>query len=241
MIRLFAATAALMLAATPVIAEDAPTTATAASKTAADAVTKPDPSSPAKSLMSTVKKDIATPAQPPAKEFTYKPKESDVVTGKEDAPVVIVEYASLSCPHCAHFFANVLPSLTAKYIDTGKVKMVYRNYPLNDPALKAAELVQCAPPERRHAFIKVLFATQMKWAYDISSYRDALGNIAVLGGMDRLKFESCMTSKPVEKIVLEVAKEANDDYHVNSTPTFYIDGAPLKGDLDVALGQQNGR
>ena len=157
-----------------------------------------------------------------------------MVTGKADAPVTIVEYASLSCPHCADFYVHTLPELTKKYIDTGKVKLVYRDYPLNEPALKGAELVQCADPDRREAYVKVLFTTQLKWAYD-AGYRDALSNIAVLGGMDRLQFEACMNNKAVEKIVLNVAKEAQDDYRVTSTPTFFINGElEYKGDHDVA-------
>jgi len=171
--------------------------------------------------------------QTPPKPFVYAPKNTDVVTGKGDVPVTIVEYASLSCPHCSHFFLHVLPDITAKYIDAGKAKLVYRDFPLNDPALKAAELVQCADPSQRHAFVKVLFSTQMKWAYD-SSYREALSNIAVLGGIDRLKFESCMNNKSIEKAILNVAKEASDDYHINSTPTFYINGTEYKGDRDTA-------
>lgn len=174
----------------------------------------------------------ASPASPPAKPFVYTPKESDIVTGKEDAPVTIVEYASLSCPHCSHFFLHSLPELAQKYIDSGKVRLVYRNYPLNDPALKAAELVECAEPDSRQAFVKVLFSTQTKWAYD-NNFREALANIAVIGGIDRLKFESCMNNKSIEKIVLDVAKEASDDYKVNSTPTFYINGAAYKGDHDA--------
>lgn len=171
-------------------------------------------------------------AAPESKPFVYRPKMSDVVIGKAEAPVTMVEYASLSCPHCSHFYTTVLPQLTNKYIDSGKVKLIYRNYPLNDPALKAAELVQCAEPDRREAFVKVLFTTQTKWAYDMVGYRDALGNIAVLGGFDRLQFEACMNNKDIEKTILDVAKEAADDYHVTSTPTFYINGVEARGDHD---------
>ncbi len=182
--------------------------------------------------------DAAPQAQPapvpetPAKPFVYTPKATDIVMGKDTAPVVMVEYASLSCPHCGHFYNTVLPDLTTKYIDTGKVKLVYRDYPLNAPALKAAELVQCADPDRRHVFLKVLFNTQEKWAYD-ANYKDVLANVAALGGIDKAKFEACMKDAVIEKAILASAKEAQDDYKVQSTPTFFINGKPSQGNHDV--------
>jgi protein-disulfide isomerase len=189
-------------------------------------------SAPSKDASSTsAVSKAATPDTLPVKPLIYTPKDSDIVSGKDSAPVTIVEYASLSCPHCSHFFLKELPALTTKYIDTGKMRLVFRNYPLNDPALKAAELVQCAPADSRHAFIKVLFDTQLKWAYD-ANYRDALSNVAMLGGIDRLKFESCMNNKAIEKTIIAVAKEAADVYHVNSTPSFFINGTPYKGTYD---------
>jgi protein-disulfide isomerase len=241
MIRSLTAAAIVFLTAIPALAEDAAAPAAApapaATESPAPAATSSSPpatqSSASKSSGAFVPNPSAKPDQPPAKPFIYRPKVSDVVDGKEDAPVTIVEYASLSCPHCAHFFKDVLPELTAKYLNTGKAKLVFRSYPLNDPALKGAELVQCAPPEKRPAFIRVLFTQQMKWAYD-ANYREALGNFAVFGGIDRLKFESCMNDKAIEKIVLDVAKEAQDDYRVNSTPTFFVNGKVERGMHDVA-------
>ncbi len=175
----------------------------------------------------------ASESATPAKPFVYKPNEYDVVEGKDSAPVTVVEYASLSCPHCAHFYTQAFPALKTKYIDTGKVKFVYRNYPLNDPALKGAQLVACADPDRRHAFLKVLFTTQQKWAYD-AGYRKNLSDIAVLGGIDRLAFESCMNDRALEKKITAIAKEAADDYKVNSTPNFFINQNMYKGDHDAA-------
>ncbi len=165
------------------------------------------------------------------KPFIYTPKPSDVVIGKKDVPVVIVEYASLSCPHCGHFYTNVLPDLTKKYIDSGKAKLVYRDYPLNAPAMSAAKLVQCADPDRRHAFIKVLFTTQQKWVIDPG--KESLAGIAALGGIDRPAFNKCMEDKAIEKTIYTVAKEAQDDYKVNSTPTFFINGKMKSGDHDL--------
>jgi protein-disulfide isomerase len=222
---------AIALFATSVFAQDA------TNKTESSAVSNAKPSPAIDAL-------TPSPAEE-AKPFVYIPKPSDVVYGKDNAPVVMVEYASLSCPHCAHFYTDALPDLTKKYIDTGKVKLVYRNYPLNDPALKAAELVQCAPADQRHTFIKVLFTTQQKWAYD-NNYRDSLGNIAALGGIDRESFETCMRNKKLEKSIGAVEMEAENDYKIHSTPSFFINGAlhngphdapSLSKDIDAALAK----
>jgi protein-disulfide isomerase len=212
MIRITAALAAFFLAV-PAIADDAPAPA------------------PAPAAQAPV-------AQAPAKPFVYTPKPTDIVIGKEKAPVVIVEYASLSCPHCAHFFVNSLPTLTTRYIDTGKAKLLYRHYPLNEPALKAAELVQCADPDRRHAFLDVLFSTQGKWAYD-ANFKESLATTAVLGGIARAKFDACMNDKELEKSILEVTTEAQDDFKVSSTPTFFINNKKEEGDHSAeSLGKE---
>ena len=168
----------------------------------------------------------------PAKPFVYTPKPTDTVYGKENAPVTIVEYASLSCPHCSHFFTKILPSLDKKYIETGQVKLVYRDFPLNDPALKAAALVQCADKDRREAFIKVLFSTQDKWAFG-GNVTDALTSIAQLGGMSLAAFEACMADKELQKTILEVEKEAGDEFKITSTPTFFINNKLHSGDHEI--------
>jgi protein-disulfide isomerase len=233
MIRILTAAAITLLAAATAWSADAP-----ASSSPSSAADKAAPASPSPSVGKPAPAAVSgTPSAPPApitpaKPFVYNPKESDIVTGKTDAPVTIVEYGSLSCPHCSHFYADILPILTEKYIDTGKAKLVFRNYLRNEPDLNAAKLVECADGEHREAYVKVLFKTQMKWAYD-TNFREALANIAVLGGMDRLAFEACMNKKDVEQTVLNVGKEAEDDYKINSTPTFFINGTQFKGRFDA--------
>ncbi len=164
---------------------------------------------------------LSQPVGVPTPSFSYAPRPTDTVIGKASAPVTIVEYASLSCPHCAHFYTQVLPEISKRYIDTGKAKLIYRDYPLNNPAMKAAELIQCADKDQRPAFLKVLYATQAKWLFDTNP-EQALRNIAALGGVDNVRFDACMKDKSIEKAVLETAKEAEAKYHVNSTPTLYI-------------------
>lgn len=110
----------------------------------------------------------ATPAQPAdgsrADVALAKVTADDKVLGDRDAPVTMIEYSSLTCPHCAHFHTDVLPRIKKEYIDTGKVKLVLRDFPLNQPALIAAQIAHCVPEDRYFGFVSVLFETQAAWA-----------------------------------------------------------------------------
>src|SRR6201998_2531962 len=108
----------------------------------------------------------------------------DRILGNADAPITIIEYASLTCPHCAHFTNEVLPELKKKWIDTGKAKLVLRDYPLDEPALRAAMIARCAPADRYYAYIDTFFEAQEKWV-TARDYRDALARLVKLGGMSR--------------------------------------------------------
>ena len=108
----------------------------------------------------------------------------DRILGNPDAPITIIEYASLTCPHCAHFTNEVLPELKKKWIDTGKAKLVLRDYPLDEPALRAAMIARCAPPDRFYAYTDMFFGAQDKWV-TARDYRDALARLVKLGGMSR--------------------------------------------------------
>src|SRR5207248_5466238 len=111
------------------------------------------------------KPEIAPGGTPPAANMAslLAPNAQDRVLGKDDAPITIVEYASLSCSHCAHFANAVLPKLKEKWIDTGKAKLVLRDFPLDEPALRAEMLARCVPPERFFPLVETLFETQEKW------------------------------------------------------------------------------
>jgi len=112
----------------------------------------------------------------------------DRVLGNPDAPITIVEYASLGCPHCAHFTNDVLPEIKKAWIDTGKVKLVLRDFPLDEPSLRAAMIARCAPPDRFYAFADTFFASQEKWL-GARDYREALARLAKFGGMGKDEFE----------------------------------------------------
>jgi len=163
----------------------------------------------------------------------------DRILGNPDAPITIVEYASLTCPHCAHFTNDVLPELKKRWIDTGKAKLVLRDYPLDEPALRAAMIARCAPPDRYYAFIDTFFGAQEKWV-TARDYRDALARLVKLGGMSREEFDNCLKNTALENRIVEGRLIASKELDVNSTPTFFINGtkftgAPTVEEFDKAL------
>ncbi len=152
----------------------------------------------------------------------------DRILGNPDAPITIIEYASLTCPHCAHFTNDVLPELKKKWIDTGKAKLVLRDYPLDEPALRAAMIARCAPPDRFYAFVDMFFGTQEKWV-TARDYRDALARLVKLGGMSREEFDNCLKNAALENKIVEDRLIASKELDVNSTPTFFINGTKFTG------------
>jgi len=159
------------------------------------------------------------------------PLAEDNILGDPKAKVTIIEYASLSCPHCAAFAKEVLPKLDEEYIKPGKVKYIYRHFPLNAPALKAAALTECAPREQYYTYIEVLFDTQKKWAFTLDYVAD-LQNIAMLGGMTEADFTACMNNKKIEEKVANTRLAAEKNLKVGSTPTIFINGKLVESDHD---------
>jgi protein-disulfide isomerase len=187
------------------------------------------------------------PAKPPAataqaNALALTP--DDRILGKPDAPITIMEYASLTCPHCAHFATEVLPKLKEQWIDTGKAKLVLRDYPLDEPALRAAMIARCAPPDKFYPLVDTLFADQQQWVL-AKDYQAALARLALLGGMSKSQFNDCLANKSIEEKVLQSRLTATQQLDVNSTPTFFIngtkfDGAPEFDAMDAALKRAAG-
>lgn len=155
---------------------------------------------------------------------------TDMVLGNADAPVTIVEYASLTCPHCAQFHGEVLPKIKRAYIDTGKAKLVYRDFPLDRLALSGSMLARCARPQRYFGFIDLLFKDQMRWSRARNPMQ-ALGRLARLGGMSQAKFDACLKDEAVQRIVLEQRLAGGRRYKINSTPTLIVNGRKYSGGL----------
>ena len=197
--------------------------------TQSDSASKPTTQTPAATA--------AAPAKtaPTIDHALLAPTPSDIVLGDPNALITVVEYSSLSCTHCAHFHETVLPDFQKTFIDTGKVKLVLRHFPLNEPAIKAAELVECAGQNglERANFMKVLFDIQSKWAFD-AKFLVNLKQIALVGGIDSAGFDSCMADKSLETRILAMRQQAQEKLAVNSTPTFFINGSLYEGDRDMA-------
>src|SRR5438874_11777489 len=171
-----------------------------------------------------------TPAKPSANAASLlAPTPQDRILGKPDAPITIVEYASLTCPHCAHFATDVLPKLKEKWIDSGKAKLVLRAFPLDEAALRAEMVARCAPPERYFPLVETLFATQDKWVV-AKDWQAALQHIAQLAGVPKTKFDTCIADKALEDQVAQSRLTAAQQLSVNSTPTFFINGTKYGGE-----------
>ncbi len=176
----------------------------------------------------------AEEAQPPAPAEAAQPPapaaESalpDMEIGKADAPVTIIEYSSLSCPHCAAFHKEVFPELKSQYIDTGKVRYIFREFPLNEPALAGAVVARCLDPSRYFPFMSLLFAKQADWAYK----EDALTPLkafAKQAGLSAEEFNKCIDNEALQKKILTIRDEGQKK-GVNATPSFFVNGMVLKG------------
>lgn len=152
----------------------------------------------------------------------------DRVLGKADAPVTMIEYASLTCPHCAAFHEKTLPQIKAKYIDTGKVKLVFRDFPFDELGLRAAMTAHCLAPENYFGFLDVLFRSQDKWSR-AANPMEALKQLARLAGMQGDAFDACQKNEAVANRVLQERIDAQNNFDVRATPTFIINGQKISG------------
>ena len=161
----------------------------------------------------------------------------DRILGNPKAPVTIIEYASLTCPHCAHFENEVLPEIEKKWIDTGKAKLVMRDFPLDGEALAAEVLARCVSPQRYYPLVKTLFASQPEWVPG-PDWRAALGRVAKLAGIGSSEFTACLANKQLENEVTDSRLVASQQLGVDATPTFFINGKKFEGDPTVAALNQ---
>jgi protein-disulfide isomerase len=147
----------------------------------------------------------------------------DRVMGQDNAPVTIVEYASFTCPHCATFHGTTLAELKKEYIDTGRVKLIFRDFPFDEAALRASMMARCMPPERYFPMVDTLFKTQNNWARDKDNTA-ALSRMAKLAGMSEADFAACMSNEALLNGIVKMRLDGEKQYGVQSTPSFIIDG-----------------
>lgn len=141
--------------------------------------------------------------------------------GDPNAPVVVKEFASLSCPHCAAFHKSNYEKLKTDYIDTGKVYFIYNDFPLNAPALDGAMVARCLPESSYFAFIKLLFDTQEQWAFQ-QDHKQALRQNAKLAGADDALLDKCLASTALKEGLVARMKEMGEKYKIESTPSFVL-------------------
>jgi protein-disulfide isomerase len=153
----------------------------------------------------------------------------DIVQGKADAPVTIVEYASMTCTHCAAFHAETYPTLIKNYVETGKAKFILREFPLDPLATAGFMLARCEGPDKRSAIVDLLFAQQKNWAF-IDKPLDGLQTVLKVTGLSQQNFETCLKDQKLFDQIMEVRDRGSQKFGVSATPTFYINGLKLSGE-----------
>ena len=158
------------------------------------------------------------------------------VLGNADAPHEIIEYASLSCPHCAVFHNEVLPKIKTRFIDTGQVRLVFRDFPLDRPALTGSMLAHCQPDEHFFPVLEQLFAHQNRWA-EAEAPKDVLKNMFLQFGISADEVDACFADTDANRArlnrILKTRMDGQDRMDVDSTPTFFVNGSKVAGRFDA--------
>ena len=174
---------------------------------------------------------FAADNDPSPEDLAHAGPAGDIMIGSDKAPVTIIEYASMTCPHCAHFEETTLPELKKRYIDTGKVRYVMREFPLDALAAAGFMLARCAGPDKYESVVETLFAKQPDWV--IQQPIPPLMAIAKQFGFTEESFNACLANQKVLDDIQAVRDHAVNKLGVNSTPTFFINGKRLVGDLSI--------
>lgn len=168
-------------------------------------------------------------------ELNKPPELGDMILGNPDAKVTVIEYASATCPHCAAFHTNSWKELKEQYIDTNKIKFVFREFPLNDAALAAFMIARALPKESYFPVIDIYFDTLQEWAKD--NWVEGLFNIAKQAGMTREKFDATLKDEKLARAILAI-RDGGTKFGVKGTPTFFINGEIYEGEDTLAAMKQ---
>jgi len=170
-------------------------------------------------------------ASAPSKAALESVQPGDHVLGDPKAPITVIEYASLTCSHCAHFHTQILPEIKKKWIDTGKVKLVYRDFPLDQVAAKAAQIAECAGNDKYFGVVDIIFRGQPQWL----TGADPLAELAKplrIAGLGENEIKACLANDAMSNAVINDYK-AGEAMGVNSTPTLFINGQLYRGSRSV--------
>jgi len=167
-----------------------------------------------------------------AKLLAAVPPHGERAIGQADAPVVMIEYASATCPHCAEFHVDVLPEIKKTYIDTGKVRLIFREFPLDDRAMAVFMLARCLPEDKYFPTVDALFRQQKEWTG--SNPKAPLMKIMQQSGMTDAEFDACLKRRDLAQAIFDTRKTANEQFGVKGTPTFFINGKFVDGHKDAA-------
>src|SRR5262249_9375229 len=154
----------------------------------------------------------------------------DLAIGSNSAPITIVEYASMTCSHCAAFYNTTFPELKSKYIDTGKVRFILREFPLDPLAAAGSMLARCAGDDKRNAIVELLFAQQKNWLIPDKAL-EALASLLKQTGMSQKTFDACLEDRSLYDKIAKVHDRAAENFGVSATPTFFINGKIQKGEM----------
>jgi len=171
----------------------------------------------------------AESTEPDPAELAKPGPDGDIVLGSEKAPVTIVEYASMTCPHCAHFSTTTFPELEKRYIDTGKVRFIFREFPLDPLAAAGFMLARCAGKDKFFPLIDAFFAQQKDWV--VQKPLQPMFAIAKQAGFTQQSFDECLANQQLLTGLEEQRTRATQKFNVNSTPTFFINGKTVRGAL----------
>lgn len=156
----------------------------------------------------------------------------EMAVGKADAKVTIVEYMSMTCPHCARFHNETYDAIKAKYVDSGQVRFVVREFPFDPRAAAAFMLARCAPADQYFPMISMLFKQQETWAAAPNG-RDALLQMSKLAGFTQESFEACLTNQKLLDDVQATMQRGDKEFGVKATPTFFVNGKKYSGEMSV--------
>ena len=171
-------------------------------------------------------------------ELLKPPALGDMALGADEgAKVTVIEYASATCPHCAAFHKDVWPQFKTEYVDTKKIRFIFREFPTNDAALAAFMIARAAPKEAYFPMIDVFFDTLDTW---VQNPREGLLNIAKQAGFTQAKFDETLKNEALAKGIMEI-RNAGAKFGVKGTPTFFINGEHLRGRAHLRGIQESDR